>query len=154
MWNTIIVYYRILLTTTFICKEVDFFFFLQLPVLSNWSYCFAGLPVAVYEANRPRRAGLPTHTGLTYVCGWLSFKCNFITHIITLHDHLRLIQCKCILIRSNQFYLYSPKSHSHCPNELYNLYSEKHPLSVLPLLHLIIALKPIVKVHHSRFQLG
>ena len=33
--------------------------------------------------------------------------------------------------KSNQiiFYLYSPKSQSHCLNGLYNLYSEWHPLS-------------------------
>ena len=32
-------------------------------------------------------------------------------------------------IKSNQFYLYSPKSQSHCLNGLYSLYSEQHPLS-------------------------
>ena len=35
-------------------------------------------------------------------------------------------------IKSNQFYLYSPKSQSHCLSGLYNLYSEQHPLSLDP----------------------
>ena len=35
-------------------------------------------------------------------------------------------------IKSNQFYLYSPKSQSHCLSVLYNLYSEQHPLSLDP----------------------
>ena len=34
--------------------------------------------------------------------------------------------------KSNQFYLYSPKSQSHCLNGLYSLYSEQHPLSLDP----------------------
>ena len=33
-------------------------------------------------------------------------------------------------IKSNQFYLHSPKLQSHCHNGLYNLYSERHPLSL------------------------
>ena len=33
-------------------------------------------------------------------------------------------------IKSDQFYLYSPKSQSHCLNGLYNLYYEQHPLSL------------------------
>ena len=152
MESTTIIYYLLLLTIAFICKRVDFF---QLfPALSNWLCCCAGLPVALDEANRRRSAGLPIHTGLTCVCGWLSFKCNAITHIIMLHDQLRLIQCKCIQISLNQFYLYSLKSQSHCPNGIYNLYSEQQPLSPFPVLYLITALQPIVKVHHSRFQLG
>ena len=32
--------------------------------------------------------------------------------------------------KSNQFYLYSPESQSHCLNGLHNLYSERHPLSL------------------------
>ena len=35
-------------------------------------------------------------------------------------------------IKSNKFYLYTPKSQAHCLNGLYNLYSERHPLPLDP----------------------
>ena len=50
----------------------------------------------------------------------ISEKC-IVNHLIMIIDRL---MC------SNQFYLYSPKSQSHCRSGLYNLYSEQHPLSL------------------------